>query len=185
MKFLILSLFIFSCAHNTVSIPNEKKKLVFPFGVYQHSVKVTFAKANNEGPKEFEFRGIFDFKIDKLTLVGLSPLGTSVFRTEENLITHDLKLEIYIPSSKQAEEKIKKSYIITRDVLTSSITDPNVKILSRNGKGMPLELEIPSQNEIVQVLLGSYDHKNIPKAILVSYKEFKMEVKVTSYEFNK
>ena len=185
MKAILLTLFIFGCAHKSQTITNGPKQLLFPYGTYQHSVKVTLSNGNAEGPKEFEFRGIFEFKSDQLKLVGLSPMGTSVFRAEENLATHELKMEIYVKSSKQADEKIRQSYIITRDVLTSSINDQRVKILRRNKQGMPLEMEIPSQKEFVQVLLSSYDKQNIPKVLLVSHKGFKLEVKVTDYVFKK
>jgi hypothetical protein len=173
---VFLFLFCAGCASTikqSVELPQGKRQFLFPYGTYQHQVNVKIKSVNNHGPKEFNFQGIFNFQKDHLKMVGLSPMGTTLFKIDENLKDHQIQMEIYIDQLKGKEDKIKPFFIATKEILTYQIKDQT----------LPQKLSLKADGKPMEISILDYDKLNIPKTIQADTADFNLNIEVLSYEF--
>jgi hypothetical protein len=183
--FLFPLLLCLACTHKPAKMIEGPREFMFPYGNYQHDVRVHLTKAPPRGPQDFAFRGVFDFRKDHLNLVALSPFGTTMFRVQENLQTHQIQMEIFVDALKKYEDRIRPLYEVTRDILTLPLQDfekKGIQVLTRNEKNRPLKMMVPTGQTTVAVDISQYDELEIPKVLKVQAQEFQLDVKVVDYE---
>jgi hypothetical protein len=173
MKRILLFLLLLSaCVTKPPQLPEGPRDLLFPHGTYQHLVKVKLTKAPPKGPQEFEFRGVFVSEQNRLKLVALSPVGTTLFRVEEDLVTHQIKIQTYMEALKKAEDKIMQSYTVTKKILTLPAS-----------KEWPSEMDFDTPEGKTHLVIDAYDSNKVPSHIKVTNPQYNLEIAVVSYEF--
>lgn len=98
IKYLVLSLLIFSCAQKP---PAEK---LFPYGLYHHQVSL------NVKGSAHNFTGVNKWTPEQLTLVALGAFDVTLIKYSEDLVT--FKQEIYVdPNFLPLTDEKAKAYL--------------------------------------------------------------------------
>lgn len=164
----ILLLFLFGCVHKSVKQDLSTRNLMFPYGSYQHFVKVEIPQQGRE-PKTFEFRGVVQIGADEIKVVGLSPLNSTLFRLTEDRKTQVLKVDLFVEQLKKQEGQIRNFYSVIKDMMLTPIDQNKEKPISTPYGPATVKFE-------------SFDKNQIPTMVHVVGEKFKIDVEVLGYE---
>jgi len=186
-----MALSLFSCASSpkTVSGTVSHDKL-FPDGTYMQKVSLTLPGKAGPESKHFNFNGVVQLKPDAIHVAGMTFLGTTAFKIDEDRKTGEIKIEVYVEQMKKFEPKLKGYYQILREILIASAKpDPrgqenagHLKWLRTNGKGQPTEMETVGFDKNADFLLGNYDDNGIPNEFDITQDTFSVKVQVSGYD---
>jgi hypothetical protein len=173
----------------SIEAANSTREYVFPRGKYQHRVELVIP-ANETGPlRSYRFNGVVDLQADAIQIVALSPFGTTVFKINENLITHEVKDEIYLAQMKPLEPKLLHYYSVMRELLLLR-NDPKASATivwkKTTSFSLPEVIEYtPTQSEVADQAtfnFKKYDAHGIPENIEIVNPHFQVLVEITAYD---
>ncbi|MGZ3722662.1 MAG: hypothetical protein ACXVA9_07030 [Bdellovibrionales bacterium] len=150
-----------ACGHKTLRAPEGNG--IYPYGKYQHSVKVKAVVPGQE--RIMEMRGVVSYSADFIRVIGLSTFGTTLFRIEENLKTGELKKEFYMDVIRQHEERFIGFYRMIRELLTA----PKGSTDFKRGDA--------------HFALSEPDDHAVYRKIHVDHPQVVLDIKVDDYEF--
>ena len=180
--FIILQL-LASCACHQKKFQmggSNIQDLVFPLGLYHHEITLGLKEG---GVKNFN--GVIQLKSERITVVGLSSFGTTVFKITEDRTTGLIETEIYIEALKKYEIRILVFYKLIREILllrTSSVAGNRLLIKQRSPEGVPLAAEFTEDGKKVSLRLSELDEHRIPGRIELEQDNFSVIVKVVGYD---
>jgi len=152
---VLLLLTLAGCSHAPKRPPLEE--MAFPFGVYQHKITVL---ANG---KRLALTGVLENKPAMIRVVGLSPVGTTSLRVQEDLLTHNLQVEVYDVALKEHENRIPRLYEMVRSGL-----------FARKG-------DLEFQRQDAKFILSKADARGIPHLIEIHHPRMDLTIEVLSY----
>ena len=156
MRLFLTFLFLFTgCAHKELRPPVGGG--LFPFGTYQHNVKITTPD------RTMEMRGVVSYRADQIKVIGLTAFGATAFRIEG--ANGVIKKEFYLDIIKKHEDRFMYFYQMIRELITAP-------------KG---EIDFTRQGS--HFLLSQPDANGIYKNIHVTHPQFTLNIEVTDYEF--
>ena len=174
MKILVMIAAAFAltigCTSKTIKDPSAARTMIFPYGTYKHDIELTFAPPGLT-EKTMSFAGVAKVSEDKISLVSLSPLNTTVFRINEDRKTGEVTSEVYVDSLKPMQARVKEVYGLVKTMLTTPYEG-----------GKPGVLNIKTEMGPAQIRFQDYDANEIPGLVTVMNPKFKMRIKVTGYE---
>jgi hypothetical protein len=103
-----------SCAHQALNVPSGDT--LYPYGKYRHSVKVHVLKPE---PRTMDLRGVVAVNADSIKVVGLSGIGTTIFRIEEDRHTGVVKKDFYLEIVRQHQDRFMEFYSLIRELVTA------------------------------------------------------------------
>jgi len=163
MKQILLAfvLWLAACTHQPLQIPEGGG--IYPYGKYQHGVKVKALTPGQE--RTMEMNGIVSYSADFIKVIGLSTFGTTLFRIDENLKTGELKKEFYLDIIRNHEAQFLNFYRLIRELITApkGITD--------------------FQRGDAHFVLTEPDESGIYCKIHVDHPQVILDIKVNDYEF--
>lgn len=153
-------LLLSSCAKAPVKPPPPGAG-VYPYGIYQHRVSIRV----KQPAKDFDMKGVVSYKPDRLSVVGLSAFGTTVFRITEDFKTGKIEKEFYLEIMKQNSERFEYFYALIRELL---IAPKGADTFEKRG---------------AKFRLTKPDELGIPRRAEIEHPQFDLEIQVTGYEF--
>lgn len=160
----ILMLSVSACSSRSVKDESVLKERMFPNGTYQHQVHVDVIDGPPQVPKKMDMRGVVSLTDEELKVLGLGPMGFTLFRLTENRKTGELKKEFFIESLKKGEPFVLNFYHLIKDMMLSADKSPR---------------QVRGQTEL---LFEEPDVNGIPKIIRIEDPHFKVKVDVVGYE---
>jgi hypothetical protein len=167
--FLMLAFFVASCTHSSLKPVALGTGPLYPPGVYQHAVGLEFTDDRGE-TRKFNLKGVVAFSPPKITVTGLSPFATTVFRVSDDGVLPP-KLEVFEDRLRPVAPKLLNNYKLIRDILMSE------------REAVPQHLHDSDGND-VQVVIAHYDRQNIPRQVWLTAKMYKIRIEVTDYELH-
>lgn len=165
---------LFAACSTVSKVPTAPRTLLFPHGTYRHTVTITLLhgtmNGKPDGPRSQRFSGVMSLQEDKLTLLALSPFGSTVFRLTEIRSTKKVTLETEIEAIKNSESQIIK-FLAPMRILFS-----RPKPLS----DWPGNLEL-STNPPARAQLADYDANRIARFARITTDEYDLTIKVDDY----
>lgn len=185
----ILCFKLLGCAHSdfkSLAISEGLNTRVFPDGVYQHNV-VLLISGDRVTQKKFEFKGVVRLTPAAIQLVGLGPFGFTVFKVTEDLVTQEIKTEIYVEQLKKYEAKIPQYYALLRLVLVAKRGEneknsEKIKWKKTDSNGYPLEAETQGFEKNAVLSFTKYDQRHIPIEMTIVHPDFSVFLGVSSYD---
>ncbi|MES2856597.1 MAG: hypothetical protein V4692_12075 [Bdellovibrionota bacterium] len=172
---LVLPVLFLGCTHTaklpaTLPAPAASRTTLIPEGTHNHSVKLTvkntLSSGQNQGPKQMSFSGIVDYRSGKVKVIGLSPLGSTLFRLEDDLKTEITTFQTDISEMKKAEPFIRDYYAPVRQLLKLPYP-PKLTKIDVDSTGFEFK---------------EYDSFEVPRRIAIETEKFKLDIEVDSYE---
>ncbi|HMN69555.1 MAG TPA: hypothetical protein PKC28_13525 [Bdellovibrionales bacterium] len=161
MKYALAFLILLSaCAHKPPAVV-PTSELAYPLGTYQHAVRIDIV----EPQRQMKLRGVIQSREDKLTVVGLSTFGTTIFRIEEDYKTGEIKKEFYLDVIRQHEERFMFFYKLMSQLL-------------KIPKGTTT-----TDREGARFTLSEPDKNGIARHIKIEHRRVILNIEVTKYEF--
>lgn len=157
---LALALLLTACTHAPVKPPVGGG--LYPYGAYKHSVKIHIDKPE---PRTMDMRGALKVDAEKLRVVGLSPIGTTVFRIEEDFKTGEIKKEFYLEIMRKNSGRFMEFYTIIRELLTAPKGQTEFE-----RRGAKFTVSRPDEN-------GIY------RTVHVVHPQVTLDIEVTGYDF--
>lgn len=180
MGYLLGLLIIVGCTSlpRTVS-PTADRTLFYPLGLYQHDIKIKTTNGN-----EYSFRGVVKIGKDKVTVVGLSPFQTTVFKVEEDRKTGKVDTEIYYEQLERRKEQLLEFYSTLRTFLVFKKVGktPQVQIDSRDDQNRIKTLTLKTKTDTTPAEVNHYDENEIADNITLRHSRFEVTIKVIGYE---
>lgn len=163
MKILIaFVLLLTACSHRmTAPVASAERRAPYPLGKYQHDVRV---QIHGPSPRDLSLSGALNYSATKIVLVGLSPMGPTLFRLTDDLKTGDLQIEYFVESLNKADPQIRAFYRDLREALLSR--DPQTKF-AKNG---------------TDFVFADLDANGVPRTFYLANPHFEVTVNVVSYE---
>lgn len=136
------------------------RPLLFPPGVYIHKVAIV----DPEGKKR-KFEGILKLDAEQITVVGLSPFNTTLFKIIEDRKTKTVSHEFYFSAPPTLEihflriySAIKNAFTLPMKAKKGSIMREGVEVRMRDfdSNGIPVLMEITEKNFSATVTLKEY-----------------------------
>ena len=165
-----LILFLSSCSQRIIRSDLSHQDLMFPLGRYFHHVKLAIQTTPGTPLKEFSFNGVFQIRAESITIVALSPFGTTIMRINEDRKTGKIDIHIYYPPLEKFETPIREYYGVFRALLISA-KDPH-----------PATMKIALANATAELHVDQFDKNQIPEKIHVDHPKFALQIEVTGYE---
>lgn len=160
---------------------------LFPLGTYRHTVTIRLKSGtlngNPDGPRSQRFLGVVNLQQDKLTILALSPFGTTVFRLVENRSTGVVDLETEIAALKKVESQIVKYLEPMRVLLSQPVplsASKSVEQIRTEKDGWPIEFELTT-NPSAHVFLENYDERHIARSARILTEFYDLKVGVDDY----
>jgi hypothetical protein len=155
------------------------RHLLFPPGVYTHQVEIETA-----AQKKYSFRGIVKISADRVTVIGLSPFQTTVFKIDENRKTKEIKADLYEDTLERHRDSLLEFYSTLSAFLTlpKNGVDPRVKIVARDSQGKLKEIEVTLRGQPTRVRIDHYDTNEIAEQFEIMHPKFNVVVTVVGYE---
>lgn len=156
MRLFLTFLFLLSgCAHKELRPPLGGG--IFPFGTYQHNVKITTPD------RTMEMCGVVSYREGQLKVIGLTAFGATAFRIEE---AHGvIKKEFYLDIIKKHEDRFMYFYQMIRELITAP---KGLSDFTRQG---------------AHFVFSGPDANGIYKNIHITHPQFTLDIEVTDYEF--
>lgn len=185
LAIIVLALLATACA--TSPKVTGPRTLLFPLGTYRHTVTIQLKNGTlngkPDGPHSQRFSGVVNLQKDKLTILALSPFGTTVFRLTENRTTKTVVLETEIAALKKVETQI-ATYLEPMQLLLSlSVPLPvsdRVTQIRTDKEGWPIEFDLAA-NQFTHVVLENYDANHIARAARLGTELYDLNVQVDDY----
>ena len=179
--------FITSCSssqkHVSGSVSHDK---LFPYGTYMHKVTLTLLARDDRAEKKFKFSGVVQLKPDAIHVVGLSFLGTTAFKVDEDRKTGEIETAVYVDQMKKYEPRLREYYLILREILVAdsspNLDERHLKVIRTNEKGFPVEMETMGFAKNAALKLSDFDQNGIPGVFVIEQANFSVTVQVTGYE---
>jgi hypothetical protein len=178
-KLILITFFLSACAARQPVVDIHRNE-IFPVGTYTHRVRLVFPNQ-----KSVDFQGVIHLTALELSVVGLSPFQTTLFRLSENRKSGAIKIALFHDSLKDKEAFFRDFYTLLRSVLLYSRNQTkNVKfnVLTRDELGYPLELSTQWKKEEMHLALRDYDFNHIPRLITMEHPKFNVTAKVSDYD---
>lgn len=138
----------------------KEPRAPYPFGKYQHQVRIQILKPEHH---DFSVTGALSYAADEIKLIGLSPMGTTLFRLTDTKGS-ELKTEYFMDALAKADPFIRAFYGDLREALVTP--DPRTKF-TKNG---------------TDFIFADLDEKKIPRLIFIANPKFEVTVKVVGYD---
>jgi hypothetical protein len=138
------------------------EQMAFPFGTYQH--KVTATPKSGKMQKPVELSGVVQSREHDLRVVGLSPVGSTVFRMHEDLCEGKITKEFYVEELKKQEGHLDVLYQMVKAALFAPKDRPDFMY-----RGAHIQLSEP-------------DEKGIPRKIELDHPYIDIKIDVTGYQ---
>lgn len=167
MPFYLLSFLLISCAHYSPN-PKHMEGLIFPYGTYQHKVHFEMKKPVQQN---IRMLGVVSIKDQRLSVVGLSPFNTTLFRIVDNFKSEP-EITIFEPRMKPLNEYLLKYYKMMK------------KVLLVDQKNLPKQIK-DENGQTVDLIVTDYDDKGIPRLISLKSENYKIKIAVSDYELEK
>jgi len=164
-SFLALLVLLVGCSsmQHRYSDTADKDRL-FPDGVYRHDVRLRSVDG-----KEFGFSGVVRLAPEKIAVVGLGPMRTTVFSVVENRSSGSIKAKIYQPAMAAHEDRLVAFLKALRVLLLQKSDAPGVS-------------KVPGPDGTVQVIVEKRDEHGIPSQFRLEHEKFTVTVVVAGYE---
>lgn len=159
IRVMLLCLLLSACVHGPHRPPPNE--MAFPYGTYQHKVIAT--PLMKEKVANVELNGVVQSQQHDLRVVGLSPVGSTVFRIHEDLCEHKITKEFYVEEMKKHESHFMSLYELIKEALYARKGDNHFK---RHG---------------AEFTLSQPDAQGIPRRIEIVHLYLKLDIEVTSY----
>jgi hypothetical protein len=159
--------------------------LLFPYGTYQHQVRIKTAQSESTESKEFAFNGIVKTNDEWIKIASLSPLGTTLVRIQENRRTNHVDFVSYVETFKKYESKFIEYYEVLKELLLAPenpTRGDRFQIKKKNPDGTLAEVETLDLEQNAVFLFKKYDEHQIPEEIQVRHPKFTIEIKVSGYD---
>lgn len=156
--FFAFALTLIGCTHSPPLA--EPGQGAFPFGSYQHLVHV---HVNKNGVPDMDLRGVVRASDQRIQVVGLSTMNTTLFRIDENLRTGEIKKEFYLDVMRKHESRFMEFYKLIRALLT---LPKGVTEVRQNG---------------AQFLLSQPDDRGIYRRISILHPYVQLQIEVSDY----
>lgn len=180
VRVLFILLFLVSCSSPQKTFHEEGPRTqVFPNGTYQHEIRL---KQKEGGERTFS--GVVQIKEDLITVVGLSPFGSTLFKITEDRKTKNIKTEIYVEAFKKYEDKVAGFYQVIRELMLLKLGQtqaPGMKVLETESDGAPKKVVLTLEGKEITLSLSNFDEHHIPQNLEVSHPFFQVFVKVVGY----
>lgn len=150
------------CTHtpNSPSAATEPRA-PYPYGRYQHDVRVQVHRPKEQ---DLTLSGAMKYSKSEIVLIGLSPMGLTLFRLTDDLEKNELKTEYFVDSLQQADPQIRAFYKDLREAIVSK--DPRTRF-ARNG---------------TTFVFADLDEQKVPRTFYLANPYFEVTVKVASHE---
>lgn len=158
LGFLMLGL-VGGCVHGNPRPPDGE--LAFPYGTYQHRVIAT--PVGKEKAADIELDGVVQSGPYDLRVVGLSPVGSTLFRIHEDLCERKITKEFYLDEIKAHEARLMPVYELIKQALYARKGENHFK---RRG---------------AEFTLSQVDSHGMPHLIEIVHPYLKMKIEVTNY----
>jgi hypothetical protein len=157
---------LFLCACVTPPPKQYEGELVtsapeFPLGKYVHAVDVDVPGRGN-----WQMQGVAKITASGINLVGLSPMGTTVFKIVDTYSSETAEVTVYQPELKTYEDKLLKFYMQLRPHLAGRKSDDSTEIPSdwsvqyftnKRSAGLPPTLAVRSPHFSISVEVEQYE----------------------------
>lgn len=155
----LIALFAAACSHAPVRPKAED--MTFPFGTYRHHV--TAQPLMKRDLPKMDLVGVVKSEPNELRVVGLSPVGSTVFRIHEDLKSGKIEREFYVESLKQHERHFMALYEMIKAVLFAPKGRERFEF-----QGAKFHLSKP-------------DEKSIPRLVEIEHPYLNLKIEVTDY----
>jgi hypothetical protein len=155
----LLMVLLTNCAHKFSKVP-DGSDLAYPYGKYQHKVKVELIEA----ARKMNVSGVIESHEDQLRIVGISSFGTTVFRIDENLKTGELNKEFYVEALRKNEDRVMFFYSLMKELLK---TPKETTEFERQG---------------ARFILSGPDENKIYRHVAINHPQVNLDIEVTGYE---
>ncbi len=142
-----------------VTTPKEPQRLL-PEGIYHHSVSLEM-----EGKDTQKFAGLLKIAGDRMTMVMLSPFGTTLARITDRVSDEDEKLSVYSDEIKPYEDRMATIYRALKPAFIAT----NTKEVRIYGRTLTIDHE-------------GHAGPGIPKVTVIAGEGIRMAVEVTRFE---
>ena len=148
-SFVLLSLLVTACAHYTIApVANDTRTTLIPRGTHQQVVTVRVKKGDQN---QMRFSGVLDVREDHVSLIGLTPFGSTLFRLKENLKTGQIDFETDNEQMKKAAPYMQKTYRPVKEMLMipyppavkqTTVGDTKFYFDELNAQDMPIKTRV-------------------------------------------
>ena len=170
---------LLGCATHEISPESLKENRLFPIGVYEQKILLKYPPPQD---KSFSFKGIVSLKSDSIEVVGLSQLGTTVFRIQENLLDGKLTVEVFVDKLKAREVQIREYYQFVRAVLLapkSGEVKGTLEVLEKDEQQRPKRMRVVKAQKELNIV--SYDKDSVPEQFEFITPNVEVRVKNIGY----
>lgn len=161
---LIVASLTWGCVTTEPQISDEQALAIapeFPDGKYVHDVTI-----DAPGHGHWQMRGVLRMSPSGITMLGLSPMGTTVFSIEDRFGSENAKIEVFQDELKPHADKILEFYSQLR---------PHLK-----HRKIDRQAEVPAGWDIK--FFASKKVPPLPPTIQISSKRFSLRIEVDQYE---
>jgi hypothetical protein len=166
LKLVAYFCILFLCACITPPPKQYEGELItsapeFPLGKYVHAVDVDVPGRGN-----WQMQGVAKITASGINLVGLSPMGTTVFKIVDSYSKELAEVTVYQPELKTYEDKLFKFYMQLRPHLAGRKLDHSADIPSdwrveyftnKKSAGLPPTLAVRSPHFSISVEVEQYE----------------------------
>lgn len=156
IRSLIFALLLLAACVTT----SQESPQLLPEGVYHHDVSLEM-----EGKDPQKFAGLLKISGDRMTMVMLSPFGTTLARITDHLRDEEENLVVYAEEIKPYEDRMTTIY----RALKPAFIDPNTKEIRVYGR----TLTIDHQGQA---------GPGIPRTTVIAGEGIRLAVEVTGFE---
>lgn len=163
LSLLLFSVWLAGCATTGRQFSGAPTSRLFPDGVYQHDVRLRTLEG-----KEYGFRGVVRLAPEKIAVVGLGPLGATVFQIVEQRPSGNVDVNIYQKNLEQQGPRLLAFFRALRSLLLLE-------------KGGPPTYRVASPDGAIDVTLERADQHGIPARFTLKHEKFTVTVDVAGY----
>ena len=176
---LLFALLLSSCAtHRKIIRHGRIANELFPNGTYVHDVHIEISKKEH-----FDFTGIVKTDKDAIRISALSPVGTTIFRLQEDRTSETINVDIFYDPIKKHKNRLKELYKALRKMFTVDLHQIKDPAHSKYGSAGKLEeISYTLSGKPIRMQFLDYDDYDIPERILIIHPTFSGHIKVIRYE---
>jgi hypothetical protein len=183
--FILGSIALSACSSRKIKNESHSDLLLFPYGTYQHQVKIKTELNGGADVKEFSFYGVVQTSQDWVKISMLSPFGTTLVKIQEERQTGKVEFTCFVEAIRKYESKFKDYYSVLRTLLLAPQNPKkldHLRITHQSPEGLPAEIETVDLEQNAQFRFNKYDEHKIPERIQVQNPKFLIEIQVSGYD---
>jgi hypothetical protein len=172
MKSLIAALLLI--ATQTGCLTDRKwtppKTPLFPLGMYTHRVRIQKPVTPYTN---MSLTGIVVLSANKITMTGLTPMMSTLFRVQSEMGSSDPQIEIFDPQLKTYEPQMARLFVLIKRIL----------LLDRKELAEPLSIWAPGGK--IKISADQWNAQKIPGILRVESPKLMLTIEVVKYELAK